>query len=357
MTTESEFLLRLGLGLHDASDRCDDRSLGCDHLQLSKRTYNRVIEENCMTIGHALVAWDRGLLTPNSLGAKGSDETGKALAAFTKCRDDSGSVNWPLFWELRPPVEHRLAIASQSLRRLAADEAASTIGILHLKKACTPLESAGITTLGLLIQAAESGIENLKSFGKRAHTETVLALTALHRCIDGEGAVDWEQFAVERNFPLLPGQDDPAGNGKALLDYLPQFCEQVGAAQFDDRERQIFKLRWLACDDDRQTLAEIGIGYGLTRERIRQISDVVISAIRRPVFENDYRGLTFRLKRELSETLIAAKEHFQSLGLSSGRESVWLTELATFWGVPGATIDRHKRLLMALLSHETIRPD
>ena len=58
----------------------------------------------------------------------------------------------------------------------------------------------------------------------------------------------------------------------------------------DDREREIIRLRFGLDRSEPRTLEEVGVCFGLTRERIRQIEVRAMSKLRHPAASGDLRG-------------------------------------------------------------------
>jgi RNA polymerase sigma factor (sigma-70 family) len=62
-------------------------------------------------------------------------------------------------------------------------------------------------------------------------------------------------------------------------------------AGLDDREREVIRLRFGLDRGEPRTLEEVGVCFGITRERIRQIEARAISKLRHPVACDDVRDL------------------------------------------------------------------
>jgi hypothetical protein len=329
--------------------------LPLDHLQLSLRAYNFCIAYGYATIGNVMDGVTSGRLTDVTIGEKTAGEIEVAIERMRNTTREDGTTDWEQIWEAQGIAPHRIALTSMALQRLGADVRALGLGALHLKKACSALEAAGINTLGGLLDAARSGIGKLRNLGKTASTEVVQALKALSKCAMSDGTVDWCQYATVRSFPLIPESESQEITGETLLRLLPRICQTIVAEQFDERAWQIFKRRLLVPEDQQETLDSIGSVYDLTRERIRQIESVCLNAIRKPLFDNDYRGLAFRFRPTMSRIFREAREHYELLGMPAWRESSWVNELATLWQVKAAHVTRFDRLLAELLGYRWLR--
>ena len=63
-------------------------------------------------------------------------------------------------------------------------------------------------------------------------------------------------------------------------------------AGLDDREREVIRLRFGLDGGEPRTLEEVGVHFGLTRERIRQIEARAMDKLRHPTAIADHRALT-----------------------------------------------------------------
>ena len=85
-----------------------------------------------------------------------------------------------------------------------------------------------------------------------------------------------------------PGAVAPPEAAAAAL--LPSQVEKMLAC-LGDRERQIIRLRFGLDQGEPRTLDEVGLSFGLTRERIRQIEARAMSKLRHPTSGQDFHEL------------------------------------------------------------------
>jgi RNA polymerase primary sigma factor len=57
-----------------------------------------------------------------------------------------------------------------------------------------------------------------------------------------------------------------------------------------ERERKIIQLRYGLNDGRYRTLEEVGVEFGITRERVRQIEAVALRRLRHPYLGKELRG-------------------------------------------------------------------
>jgi len=329
--------------------------LPLDHLQLDQRAFNAAVGAGCKSIADVVEAVNSGTLAEPAVGCKTVEEINRAIDSLRSASGGDGRVDWQEFWKVRPVAQHRLALTSAELEQLGAAIRGRCLGALHLQKACSALTTAGISTVGLLIDAVKVGIPKLPNFGAGAHREVVSALTALSQAIQDGGDVDWCEYARLRGFPVIPADESGKFEGETLLQQIRRICETIVNQQFDDRAWQIFRRRLLLPESQQETLESLGSVYDLTRERVRQIEAACLDAIRKALLEDDYQGLAFRLRPQIGDMFREAREHFDLLGVPAWRESRWIQELALVWQIKAEEIERYDRLFAELLGYRRAR--
>ena len=329
----------------------EDGILPLEHLQLSVRAQNACRSKGCHSIFDVVAGLNSDTLSIASLGNKTFEELRSAVLEVGALVESGGRVNWDKVWAQRGVATPSLAMTSVVLDRVQSDVRARGLGVLHLRKACSGLAASGITTVGALIDAGRKGIGKLDNFGKTAQEEVLAALQALSKATGPDGAVDWDGYANAHGFPLLPVDPTNSGDPRALVQDLPSLCEKVVKAQLDEREWEILKRRFLVAEKDRETLEELGTVYKVSRERIRQLEAKCLAALRKPIIDEDYRGLEFRLRQATAAQFQSARSYFKSLGLPAWRESRWLAELAALWQVDECLLQKHDELIVEILGY------
>jgi hypothetical protein len=263
------------------------------------------------------------------------------------------------------PVDAQLSIADlqldcekeQALEGLTSEMRNLDLGVLHLSKAVKPLQSAGVRSIGSLVDQVQQGLPKLWSFGRVAHREVVDSLIALAHSITANGTVDWLAYAGAQGFAIIPESETPSWDAQRLLSMLPQICRDVIPRELEDREWIIFKQRLLNAAKKRPTLQQLGDAYHITRERVRQLQELAVDVLRKPLLLEDYQGVKFRFRAEVGAPLRAAAIHFDSVGLIAWLRDRWIEELARIWNVAIDQIRPHYALLGELLSYEEEQPD
>jgi RNA polymerase primary sigma factor len=69
-------------------------------------------------------------------------------------------------------------------------------------------------------------------------------------------------------------------------------CTQIAEAleHFPERERTILQLRYGLADGRYRSLEEVGVEFGITRERVRQIEAVALRRLRHPYLGKELHG-------------------------------------------------------------------
>ncbi|PTX99172.1 hypothetical protein DB345_02005 [Spartobacteria bacterium LR76] len=332
-----------------ASERDEDLPFG--HLQLGRRPHNTCLNLDLKTIADVIRGLEARTISASSAGAKTCQEIEQAIERIRSFQSEEG-VDWDQFWIEQGLAKDRVFMTSRSLERLLPEVRSCSLGMIHLGKACTGLEAAGIDSVGKLIDAARSGFDNLKNFGAKAHSETMDALKALSSVAQADGSVDWIEYAARRGFEIIPQQSSDTET--FVNDILPAACERVIRAQFEDRDWNIFKRRLLVSKEESETLQAIGDVYGITRERVRQIESLCLDALRSPLIENDYRKLAFRFQPEFVEAFRSALAHYTDLGVPAWIKSRWIRELAQLWQASETKLMDHYRLVAEILGFKSI---
>jgi RNA polymerase primary sigma factor len=97
--------------------------------------------------------------------------------------------------------------------------------------------------------------------------------------VEGDGVLG--DFVEDREAP------DPVE--VATLSLLAQHLDQA-LAMLPAREAQILKLRYGLENGEALTLKEVGLKFGVSRERIRQIEAQAIRRLRHPVIQDKLRS-------------------------------------------------------------------
>ena len=94
----------------------------------------------------------------------------------------------------------------------------------------------------------------------------------------GEAPDAWRRYTLPEN---------PSNSRRS--EHLREQIEEV-LQKLPERERKIIQLRYGLKDGRYRTLEEVGVEFGITRERIRQIEAVALRKLRHPHLGKKLRG-------------------------------------------------------------------
>jgi len=333
------------------SDRTHvDRVRPLRMLQLSKTSLNALEKGGILSTGGAYDAWRAGQLDDPSFGTKVRKELPGRLEILSRFVDqESSRIDWVEFAREKSVGVSYLCFSSPHFSRLHPAESGRSIGSLHFAKAQNPLREQGWDTIGKLLEALESGIQDVRNLGKKAFDEIVEATFALADSIDSQGNVDWVNFAKCRGLTLVPSEEQWSGGNEELIALLPQMARETVVISGKDKELPVFEERLMKSRGERPTLAEVGKEFGVTRERIRQLQALSIARIRGAIFKGEYDQTTFRFRPEIEVLVKRADRFLEEFGERIWRAPDWISELAGIWEVSEDFVDENRTLLTELL--------
>jgi hypothetical protein len=211
--------------------------------------------------------------------------------------------------------------------------AAATIRVLH---------RAGIITIGDLWArfVADPELSGIGVPSRKQVTQIRAGLIGFRKLIATERPEHLENFPDPRPL-LIPGPDQPVPN---LLPLVPVIAEALGMAHDSTREFEILRRRYGFGGSAVYTLEEIGLYYGLTRERVRQLEERGKRRLADALRDAD-PGAPYRL----SDSIYG---EFNELGLllREGPPLILESEVARQLAIRyGATLRPGQRLALSLL--------
>jgi hypothetical protein len=241
----------------------------------------------------------------------------------------------------------RLTAQSRQMVRLgerirASALAADALGALHLSfRCCTVLEREGSGTVKDLL-ALSKRPEPPRGTGTVVTHEILQAYDALGMAVTETGSVDRLLYARARGFVVLPERE---GIG---ADWFIQSL-RVALASSSRRRGvgEIFLMRYGKDATSPRTFAEVGRGVVLSRERIRQIVDIALTALSEALIFGDYRDKRFFFRPEFCAPFRAAYQSEITPHATSTRGAL----IETVLGVDAGSQDPSVLLVLAVLDH------
>ncbi len=98
---------------------------------------------------------------------------------------------------------------------------------------------------------------------------------------------------------------------KIKIDFKPQNSSKKLLKGLKDRDRYVLESRFGLDNEDKKTLESIGQEYNITRERVRQIQDAALKAIRKSENYDDAREIFDKIEEIIHEMGgIVSEDHF-----------------------------------------------
>ncbi|OYV46074.1 MAG: hypothetical protein B7X06_03875 [Verrucomicrobia bacterium 21-51-4] len=182
--------------------------------------------------------------------------------------------------------------------------------ISRIRKAKHSLESE----LGREPTTEEIAIEVRMPVNKVAHLVSISVRPAsLQAPISGDDASALGDLIGDEN-ATTPAEDL---HSKSMFNDLRTFI-----ANLDDREREILRLRFGLGGNPEMTLEEIGDKLSITRERVRQIQDALLTKLRESLEERENQLTNKDIKKEaLAVAYHKAMQGYLTDRRSSGRQT------------------------------------
>lgn len=328
-----------------------------DILQLSTASLNGLKRGGIANVGQIIGAWNAGeLLKRKRFGGKVPIEVPERLRVLERYVElHSHRVSWTQFAHDQTIGEIRcLYIAGPEFDRLRPEELDRDIGTLHLSKAHLLLRKFEVHTVQQFVRFFENGPPaNLPGIGRSKLQEIEESAQRLALAIMPDGHVDWIQFANDLGYEILPKKKEIVSR-KSLMQCLPSVALRVGALTCDERGVEIATDRLLSSRAERPTLEEISQRYGITRERVRQLEDIILKGLRDGLFRSNYEQMPFRFRTEMEVTIQQTRNHFAGFGTHIWKLPDWLNELSQFWNVPESFVNQYATLLTELFEFEAV---
>jgi hypothetical protein len=307
------------------STACEIARLPVGHLRLSARA--RHATAKFKDIGRLFNSWASGGQTQWRPAVH--RELDFVLGQLEKVLTHTGFKYWDEFSRSRPQPGDleggsSLYFMSPSLRRLKPAVAEEHLGQLHLKvRSINALECSGVYTIGQLIERSEKGLTHLACMGKGSTTDVRTALEALASSVDHHGDVDWIHYAGIRGFAILPTLLRPDWSPPNFVEYLPGVLDAVTRIQYNRRDSQIIRNRFLKKQYDRSTFRNLGSRFSRTRQRIGMVEEDFVKMLRRVIWLCDYRACLFRFRSEYLAPLRALAARLDSEGVRKFSSAEW----------------------------------
>lgn len=197
---------------------------------------------------------------------------------------------------------------SSTLLELGSDILDLPLSRLHLSLAVyNKLIKEDVRTVGKLVEHKASGFRELKYSGQRGMMEIVTALANLEASIEGR-TVNWQTFYELNDIDVIPLGFESHAYEFDFFGELPKLIKAMLSYSDDDRIWPILERRFGLLGTFPRTLEQLGVGFGITRERVRQIERQALIELRRVIFEDNYAGKKYYVHAQLGDRLKEAHQ-------------------------------------------------
>lgn len=178
---------------------------------------------------------------------------------------------------------------------------ALNVGELHLKlRTSNILDRCGIQTIGELIKAVNNQFDGIVHLSPTAVSNINETLAIFAETLTADNDPDWFNFWEKMEVSLLPLNFVRGSSPETILDSMTKTVKDVLTFEEEsDKYWRTIQRRFGLEGLNKLTLDEIGQAYGVTRERIRQIEEKALKALKDALLEKRYSGKSFHVQPEI----------------------------------------------------------
>jgi DNA-directed RNA polymerase sigma subunit (sigma70/sigma32) len=253
-----------------------------------------------------------------------------------------------------PTYRGTLQFFAKNAKKMSEKTADLTLEKIHLHKEIKKLNRIGIHNLGDLLKIFAKGLPVIRGIGAKARCNLLKIAKCVDLSINESGEIDWEQFGKEAGFDTIPSSQTPLTSGHEFLVSLEEVVHTLTTKYYDEMEAATLVDRLMPSKKNTLTLEEIGLRFGVSRERIRQIQKEVIEKTSAAVLDNNYQNLTFRFTQNFSNFWRDAAEYFSGNDVVAYND--FIDGLSIVWSVERHDLIPHLPLIYAILTNNLTLP-
>jgi hypothetical protein len=230
----------------------------------------------------------------------------------------------------------------------------ASIAKLHVGAKTRTLIEAGVETLGDVLAWGEYELWKIPTIGSATTSTIAERLQAVDAVVTTAGDVDWDAFAVEAGFRLLPERH--ICSGAELIDAIPTVVSDLILSFPDEVDRVILRERLSKPPHEQMTLDAIArsVSGSLSRERVRQRERDLLTGISEALLFDDPNGLDVHFRASFAAFWKSAARAFGNRASVSLEELV--ARLARVWDVPIPLVLERLPLIVAILTNKSQLP-
>lgn len=276
-------------------------------LRLPARIQRSLIRARIKTIGELATLCESDIFRIQGIGQAAYNDIVRALNVLAASLDSGNQIDWEAYRKvqgLKPEVKPEEKVITTEIE-LPKDVKHLSLGHLHLPlRTYNTLTRANILTIGNLLTAINTRLLlGLQGLGSDSVVIMKNALATLAETIDANNEINWIDYYNRQKIIVIPNnyKDDtsPAEHVKQLTDLVKEILIQDD----DDRDWRVIQRRFGLNGTKKLTLEQLGEGFGLTRERVRQIERKAILELRSVLIENQYSGRAYHVHPKILTTV------------------------------------------------------
>jgi hypothetical protein len=153
---------------------------------------------------------------------------------------------------------------------------------------------------------------------------------------------------------MIPQDVNIADYSQEILENLPAIIHEILDQHSDDRLWTVIQRRFGLEATVELTLEEIGIAFGLTRERVRQLEEMALKELREALIEGQYISKNYQVRPQVAKTARMLSQIALDQAEKAVRESVLLHRIKARFDISLFSIKPSIYLLLELSGIERI---
>jgi hypothetical protein len=357
----------------------DDPSLGgldasirgsaISDLRLNPRASRSIDYLGIHSIGELVDLAKRGIPSTQAGGRKTAAEIAGSLYALAAAITPDGFVDWVryaeqrkwdadhlevLLLQMRPAKGPYLRVTTPTLALLDTEARRYSLKTLHLRpRALHALEVIGISSVGDLVDAARKGITHLRAAGRQTLLELREALNALSKSVRSDGSFDAIQYAINRNFQMLPAHDCVELSNHEFPAVFLEALETAVKSRFGRLGNLVFTEYYRHASEE-SSFQRLRKKLGSTRQAITLRKGNIVQMLRGAVLDDDYTGCCFRFRDALVDPVRRLKAALDDPRRSALRHTDWTKSLEDILAVDWGNLELMEKPLRAILGLDVV---
>lgn len=331
------------------------KKLSIDSLNIGKASFS-LKNDNIQTVGDLLPRLSAGLPNYRGFGRNKLRIFACGLREFIGTMNPEGTSSLTIIQDCASIPRYRgiLQYHAKNKARMSDETKKLTLGQIHLHKEIKKLHRIGVENLEQLFDIFENSFDHIQGIGKLARINLLKTVKYADMAITETGRIDWDMFAKLSGMTVYPNPEIPLNNGEDFLSSLDGIVTSLTTECFDEIESATLTQRLITTNNNTATLESIAQNFNVTRERIRQKQELLLSALSAALIENEYNGINFRFSERFSTYWQDAARHFGTSQTLSYFE--FIAGLSEVWSVDEAKIQVHLPLIYSILTKDSTLP-